>query len=204
MTKHTLRILGGFILPQIVWLSVCQSGFADNDLKCFRRDLTGSGFKNALACYDEHKMLVKVMVDDHLSGKYTTTVYYKNGYRDRAEKDTDGDGRVDTWIKYYFTGQPWVIARDTNGDGKPDYWRHYKNGFLYKKERDRNYDGRVDLIISYEGKVDMQYTGDLPKEYERKEDNDFDGVFEKTERRKLRVSDTTVDAAAGSIEEVNG
>ena len=170
-----------------------------------KRDLDGNGFKEAIAYYDENKVLVKLQIDEDIDGKYETTVYYKNGFRDTGEKDTDRNGQADTWIRYYFTGLPWIIARDRNRDGRQDYWRYLKNGFVYKKERDRNYDGKVDLVISYEGKPDLRFDEDEElKEFERKEDNDYDGVFEKVEKRKLQISESGIDPLAGAIDEAGG
>ena len=180
-----------------------QSAFCELTSK--KIDLDGNGFKEAMAYYDENKALSRLQVDGDIDGKYETTVYYKNGFRETAEKDSDRDGKPDTWIKYYFIGLPWIISRDRNRDGAPDYWRYLKNGFVYKKERDRNFDGKVDLAISYEGKPDLRFDEDEEaKEFERKEDNDYDGVFEKVEKRKLEVSDSGIDPSAGAVDEISG
>lgn len=192
------------IIPLLLLLSFYGPQDAFCELTSRKKDLDGNGFKEAIAYYDENKVLMKLQVDEDIDGKYETTVHYKNGFRHTGEKDTDRNGKVDTWIQYYFTGLPWIIARDRNQDGKQDYWRYLKNGFVYKKERDRNYDGKVDLVVSYEGKSDLRYDEyDEPKEFERKEDNDYDGVFEKVEKRSLQVSESGIDPSAGATEEAD-
>lgn len=89
------------------------------------------------------------------------------------KKDSDRDGKLDTWIELDAKGRPSVIARDRHRkDGKPDTWVYLKNDAIYKREWDRNFDGRPDLrTLEVRQRL-------LEKQY----DDDFDGRFEKTER----------------------
>lgn len=85
-------------------------------------------------------------------------------------KDSDHNGKLDTWVSYDTKGDPEVIADDNNhADGKPHHWRYYKDGAVYKREWDRNFDGKADFR-TLETKSRL-----LEKQY----DDDFDGEFEK-------------------------
>lgn len=88
-------------------------------------------------------------------------------------RDSNKDGRPDTWIQYGSSGQASLIADDgDHHDGKPHHWRFFSHGEVSKREWDRNFDGKVDLRI-------FERHGHLvQKDY----DDNFDGRFEKTEK----------------------
>ncbi len=114
---------------------------------------------------------MKIIDEDLDSDGYKETKsYYKNGVLLYQKKDTTGDKRVDTWVKYSEkTGKVEMMAFDRRNDGRADTWQYFKNDVIYKREWDRNFDGKPDLRIIEED------TRLLEKQY----DNDFDGVFEK-------------------------
>jgi antitoxin component YwqK of YwqJK toxin-antitoxin module len=67
-----------------------------------------------------------------------------------AEKDTTGDGRIDTWY-YYVNGRIDRVAEDRNGDGRPDLWETYDaSGAIISRSEDINLDGTPDIEKTYE------------------------------------------------------
>ncbi len=135
------------------------------------RDDDGDGYKESKV-YTNKNEIVKVLVDSNKDKKYDSTFYFKNGVPSSAERDSDHDGKTDTWIQYNLSGEATVVATDKRVDGKPDYWRFLKKGAIYRREFDRNFDGRSDLKL-------VENNGHL---VEKQYDNDFDGKFEKVEK----------------------
>ena len=167
-----------------------------------KMDIDGDGYTEA-EVYTEDGKIIKSLIDEDHDGKIDTTVDYKNGYRDTAEKSTRHNGIVDVWIKYYFNGVPSMIARDANGDGKPDYWRYTKNGFVYKREWDRNHDGKPDVRFLYDVKPDLRLVADENRLIEREYDRNFDGSFETVQTNSARNGVAAkVTATAGASDEV--
>lgn len=134
-------------------------------------DMDGDGYKEAEVFYGPEG-IIRTLVDSNHDGRRETVIHYKDGHRDYAVQDSDGDRLTDRWISYYFTGVAWKIADDLNRDGKPDYWAYLKNGVIYKWEQDRNGDGKPDLRTTYEpdGKTRVLV--------QQSSDDDLDGVFE--------------------------
>jgi hypothetical protein len=150
--------------------------FAEGSVGPVRRDFDGDGYHEALVTYDG-KLIKAVSLDTDDDGKPEVVIHYKGGLRERAVADMDHDGVSDTWVSYYFTGEPWKVARDRNGDGRPDYWEYLRQGILYKWEADRNFDGKADeqTVIATEG----HRGGEGGKEFAKKwYDNDFDGRYD--------------------------
>lgn len=159
-------------LNLLCWLAASHA-IANPALGNASADLDHDGYKEGYLVF-EGKQITKAYVDANKDLKVDTVIYYKNGNRDRAEKDSDQDGVVDTWTSYYFTGVPWKIAEDGNRDGAPDYWVYFKNGQAYKWELDRNFDGKADVQTLMDGslKITRQLT-----------DDDFDGFYEHMKSR---------------------
>lgn len=134
-------------------------------------DIDGDGYKEAEVFYGPEG-IVKSLIDSDHDGRRETVINYKNGHRDNAIQDIDGDRRTDRWISYYFTGIAWKVVEDLNRDGKPDYWAYLKNGAIYRWEQDRNGDGKPDLRTTYEpdGKTRVLV--------QQSSDDDLDGIFE--------------------------
>lgn len=163
-------------------------------------DLDRDGYQETQIFYDG-KIIEKALMDENHDKKPDGTIWYKNGFRDKGERDINFDGKADTWIKYYMTGIPWIIARDKNSDGKADYWKHIKNGFIYKREWDRNFDGKPDVRMLIPGKADLREVGETKQILTKQFDDDFDGVFEKEIKISKRMPDIQVKTTAGSISE---
>ncbi len=91
---------------------------------------------------------------------------------DRVEKkDTNGDGRIDTWTTTDKAGVPLEIRSDrSHKDGKVDRWVYFKNGKMVRTEWDRNFDGKPDFKVFQDG------TRLIEKQY----DDNFDGKYERT------------------------
>ena len=167
-----------------------------------KNDLDGDGTKEANVYYEGNKIMKIVMHKNH-DGKTDSRIYYRAGFRDYAELDSNFDGIIDTVILYYFTGIPASIAVDRNGDSKPDRWTYFQNGIIYKREWDRNFDGIPDYRIRFSVKAD--YRMDVKTEMQaivKEYDNNNDGFFEKTVKTKKRAQAKRLSSTAGSLSEV--
>jgi hypothetical protein len=164
-------------------------------------DLDGDGYKEA-EVYFEGPKVVLALLDRNDDKKIDGTIHYRDGFREYAEIDADYDGRVETWVQYYFTGLPSLIRTDKDGDGSPDSWRHFQNGFIYKKEWDRNGDGAPDYRILTEADADFRGDLDRFRTVEKQYDNDFDGTFDRTVRVKKKMPPARVGLEAGAYREV--
>jgi hypothetical protein len=197
---HPLNIL---LLWGLVFLTSSQALAGEAPVKQghFKKvDLDRDGYQETQLFYDG-KVIEKALIDENRDKKVDGTIWYKNGFRDKGERDINFDGRIDTWIKYYITGVPWIIARDKNNDGRADYWKHIKNGFIYKREWDRNFDGRPDVRMLIPGKADLREIGETKQILTKQFDDDFDGVFEKEIKISKRMPHIQVKTTAGSISE---
>ncbi len=62
-----------------------------------------------------------------------------------AEKDTDGDGRIDLW-HHYEDGRIIRVEEDRNRDGRPDLWEYYNSDqSVVRREKDLDFDGTADI-----------------------------------------------------------
>lgn len=173
------------------------------DAQVRRMDLDGNGSKESEVTF-QNRRITLVRMYKHLAKIPYAVIYYKNGCRDRAEIDTNGDKRPDVWIKYYFTGLPASIACDRNGDGQAEMWKYFKNGFIYKREWDRNHDGKPDYRILFDVKPDFRPTGKTEEQaIEKQYDNDFDGKFEKDVKTSKKARPKRVGLLPGSFEEIS-
>jgi hypothetical protein len=88
-------------------------------------------------------------------------------------QDTNKDGKPDLWASYDKNGFLTVAADDSeHRDGRPHHWRYFRAGKVYRREWDRNFDNKADLIILEKG----------GRMVEKKQDDNFDGRFEKSEK----------------------
>ena len=64
----------------------------------------------------------------------------------KAEKDSNLDGKTDTWF-YYRDNMVTSVEEDTNHDGKPDLWEIYdESESLVQTKKDLDYDGTPDIV----------------------------------------------------------
>lgn len=134
-------------------------------------DVDGDRFKETRAFY-KNDVLNRLQIDRNRDQKTDSTVYFIKGAPEREERDSDYDGRIDTWIEYEKPGVPSRISSDKRVDGKADAWRYFRDGQLFLREWDRNFDGKADFRL-HENKGSL-----IKKEY----DDNFDGRFERTEK----------------------
>ncbi len=90
---------------------------------------------------------LKSQEDHGATGLLNITWYYnKKEEAVRAEKDTRGDGRIDTWY-YYQEGSVRRVEEDKNADGRPDLWEEYDTSeALTKRSQDLDCDGKPDIV----------------------------------------------------------
>ena len=163
------------------------------------RDFDGDGRKEATVLGEKDGKIRLIAFDMNGDDYADGVVYYSNGHRDRAEQDTDFDGKTDVWISYYFTGVPWKRAEDLNRDGRADYWVYFKQNVVYRWEQDRNFDGKPDVRTLFD--VDGASAIESPKFAKQAYDNDFDGRFEdlsgRSRRPEVRIPHSLAEALLG-------
>ncbi len=147
------------------------AAFAASRENVEEKDRNGDGRKETKIYY-VNGQIVRMGSDINNDKKADETVTFKNGVPDHGEKDTNFDGKIDTWTDYDASGYPVLVAKDKRGHGKPDTWIHAKNGSVEMREWDRNFDGKPDFRSKERG-------GHL---IEKQYDNNFDGKFEKIEK----------------------
>jgi hypothetical protein len=82
-------------------------------------------------------------------GRFETRSYFQHGRLDRREKDSTGDGTPDQVVYFDEKGAEQKAELDTNHDGKMDRWQYYRDGRPELIEADQDCDGRVDLRSRY-------------------------------------------------------
>ena len=71
--------------------------------------------------------------------------YDSQGNAVSAERDSDGDGRVDIWY-YYKDGRIARVVEDRNRDGRPDLWEIYDSSQkVAMRKEDVDFDGTADI-----------------------------------------------------------
>lgn len=74
--------------------------------------------------YEEGRVVRQLMASE-FDGRFPIEKFYDSEERLlRVERDTSGDGQVDTW-EYFEDGERDRIGWDTSGDGQPDTFDHY-------------------------------------------------------------------------------
>jgi hypothetical protein len=89
-------------------------------------------------------------MDGDFDGSYDTTDYYKDGVRVMSERDTTFDGRPNVFSYYEAStsgrGKITHQERDENGDGEIDYWLRFDiSGNVIKTGKDVDGDGKMDV-----------------------------------------------------------
>jgi len=135
-------------------------------------DIDGDEFFETRQVY-EKSVLVRIEKDTDRNGKPDETHFFENGKRSRQEKtgskgritdvvlfdqeerplrwerDTTGDGRMDT-ISEYREGKIQRITRDTTGDGRVNIWQDFQNEQPKEQRTDHDGDGRLDQVVIYD------------------------------------------------------
>src|SRR5512133_3959638 len=61
-------------------------------------DVNGDGKPDLLRRYDGSGALVEERRDLDFDGRFDEATFFAGGQRIRAERDRDGNGRIDTWV----------------------------------------------------------------------------------------------------------
>jgi hypothetical protein len=102
--------------------------------------------------YDEAENVSEKRSDKNKDCRPDEIVYYAEGRPERAESDTDLDGRMDVWTFFEADGKTFGRQeQDTNKNGKADRWIQYRGGKPATQLDDRNGDARPDSTLFYEG-----------------------------------------------------
>lgn len=109
----------------------------DLDEKLIREefDSTFSGYIDHIVYYEKG---VKIRTESYqpdqipltrlhseIQAKPNNIKYYKNNTLSKVEKDTDGNGKIDTWEVYNPQGEIIQIGKDFDHDGIIDNWDHF-------------------------------------------------------------------------------
>jgi len=89
--------------------------------------------------------------DRNHDGKIDERTFFRKGTIEKAEIDTNQDGKTDDWHSYDEGGFHVREERDLNNDGSVDYWASKKQGQWIVK-RDMNFDGKADAWEYIDGK----------------------------------------------------
>ena len=100
--------------------------------------------------YDEDEKIMLAREAEKGSRRLNLTWHYdKDGNVVLAERDTTGDGRVDTWY-YYKEGRIFRVAEDRNRDGRPDLWETYDSAQrVVMRKEDVDFNGTPDIEKRY-------------------------------------------------------
>jgi hypothetical protein len=81
------------------------------------------------------------------------TFYGDDGKIRRRESAYTVSKQIDE-IAIYQNGDLQVVMRETNFDGKLDTWDYYESGKLVRRERDKTGDGRIDVWWTFQAGTD--------------------------------------------------
>ncbi|HEY5659036.1 MAG TPA: hypothetical protein VIY27_14710, partial [Myxococcota bacterium] len=116
--------------------------------------------------YDANEQIAERKSDTNQDCRHDEFVYYVDGVAERAERDTDFDGRIDAWVFFEADGKtPARQDQDVDGDGRKDRWVTFREGLPSLQLDDRNADDKPDATLHYQG--------EHPSKLE--EDTNFDG-----------------------------
>jgi Flp pilus assembly protein TadD len=78
--------------------------------------------------------LLRVEIDRDRDGRIERTLRYSGGALTSEARDTDGDGRLDTFDRFDSEGRLRIREQDRNGDGEIDMRSVYEAGRLVRRE----------------------------------------------------------------------
>ena len=112
---------------------------------CKMADLDHDGHVDYVVVY-RNSVIIKELISLNYNKRMDVIINYNktNGKKEITQRDTDGDGKLDTWEHYDENELLKYVKRDTSGDGKMDTWEVYNEGKLMKINYDTNGDGVAD------------------------------------------------------------
>ncbi|MDH5567100.1 MAG: hypothetical protein OEY15_10580, partial [Myxococcales bacterium] len=95
--------------------------------------------------YDDNEQIAERRTDTNQDCRHDEFVHYSAGVAERAERDTDHDGRIDVWLFFEADGKtPARQDQDVDADGQKDRWVTFRAGRPSIQLDDRNADGKPD------------------------------------------------------------
>jgi hypothetical protein len=150
---------------------------------------------------DARRVLLCREVDTNLDGlKDVVRTYNDKGEANHEKADTNGDGRIDTWIQF-SRGRIAKVETDSSGDGLPDEIRFYVDGQLSRAQRDTNHNGKPDIWEIYEkGRlqrmgVDLDHDGHVDR-WDRDEEAARLAEQKEREEEEKAAQEAALDAGA--------
>jgi hypothetical protein len=113
-------------------------------------DLNADGQVDVISYFDAEGGLEKEESDGDFDGRFDMTDYFKGGRRVMAEWDSDYDGRPNVF-RYYQANTTGAMRitheeRDTDGNGQVDFWIRFDgDGNVIKTGADTDGDGKMDM-----------------------------------------------------------
>jgi hypothetical protein len=115
-----------------------------------KKDLNFDGKVDRIEKFDAKGQIAEIIADTTGDGKMDNWAYFNEGKIQKAERDSDADGKPDTYVAYDGkTGKIKMIEADSTGDGRINEWLYYEGGKPVKAEKDSNGDGKADVWIQY-------------------------------------------------------
>ncbi len=120
-------------------------------LKAHSLDADRDGAPEEIRLFDESTgKLVEVDRDRDYDGSLDGWTFYEAGVPRSAQRDNNGDGKPDEWLRYGPDGRATSREVDRDGDGVRDAFYTYEGGTLALERHDTNGDGHPDRILHYE------------------------------------------------------
>ncbi len=161
--------------------------YRDGVVVTIERDTDADGVTDVRDFMDSDRPTRREALD--VTGRITgTLVFDVDGRPLRWQRDTTGDGRMDT-DQRYEDGCLRSVTRDTTGDGRVNQWQTFEDDLPCEQRQDADGDGRVEQVVFMDA---------LGRPSESRHDLDGDGsletrqVYEKGEIR-TRLTDTDGD-----------
>ena len=117
-----------------------------------KQDRDEDGKMDRWEYYDANAKLVKVGFSRRNDGKADAWAY--SGLDDKVERieisNTADENKISRW-EFYKGGVLDRAEEDTNGDGRPDKWETHRDGGIVTAAFDENGDGKPDRRFTYDG-----------------------------------------------------
>lgn len=133
-----------------IWNYYRERENADRLLIRKEADLNRDGHPDSRSEYNDEGMLIREDMDQDFDQEWDHWDFYQDTNADgvpervSSQRDTNNDQKPDVFT-FYRDGKPTRKERDTNGDGEMDSWEKFDSeGNVVKSGRDSDYDGSID------------------------------------------------------------